>query len=908
MIESAIRKAGLFLALLAALAGSAAGQASAATAGAAIAPAAGCALQLGDYRELPPPTVLQVQDALAWFKLYSARIDKVVGRETREGLSAYCRQRGLTVSGEPASRQALIDELLRDSAVARVYADWRSIVASARFKDWIATQPDRASLPSQSTRGTPARIIDIITRFLKSLPAPAKPPANASLDDYRVSYRLGDSDLPSLVRRQQLLARLAPLKGGGFLDRADFIAQLRELLKDDSDDGDAFQELVMHNADSMSRFAVPAPAIVRLRAAGVPADLLSVINELPAYGSRADLEQELRILLAGGGAAPTGAGEAPAPAEPVARHSAEDGRKWLALILAEVDETVAYRLSDAAWERLKLATGGIPASVAPLLQGLRDIDFPTRRLFIAAARARIDGFNRLIGTSLRDLNLDHLGVQDIEFLKSLGVPPERLTPLDALVGKRFADSSALDKAVADALAGQLGDLDKLLETLAAQARRPHSAAEARQGMLLANTSDCKCLPTNMNGTIYGFYPFWRDERAPAVDFSALGRIGYYALDFDDQGELQLPDGWAAASADAFFTANRFRTRVDLVLARRDWRSWQTLDRRARDKAFDALAVRLGQLVQRERDDPFSSLKRQLGVTSAESFDGVTLFFENYPDDSESIEVFEKFVTRLHETLRGGQAFLNLMLPQGGLGSGIFGYDNLLQWAGRYAGLAHGAELQDVAPRMLFLVLLEAPSTDNKKTLRKAIEDHSHGRSRYILTRMTVPVLVPDLGAAAATAQLPNRQNLTDDVIYMQDNFGGIGFWPLLGSGESTTEVVAKLKAEFNPEQSNQTSAVCGIVCPNRWAFRLAFDFFVLVCALCLIAYLSCCGCRQRFRSYFIPFLAVTVLPAVALGMSLLYCDPFLESVAQGNTLLLMLVAAIIVYAVWNNRSQKRVIP
>ena len=120
------------------------------------------------------------------------------------------------------------------------------------------------------------------------------------------------------------------------------------------------------------------------------------------------------------------------------------------------------------------------------------------------------------------------------------------------------------------------------------------------------------------------------------------------------------------------------------------------------------------------------------------------------------------------------------------------------------------------------------------------------------------------------------------------------------------EAARALKLEFVPQTTAQAGAVCGLVCPNRRIFRLAFDGFLLASLGSLALYLRCCACRDTFRRHFIPILAGTAVPLFALGMLLLYCDPFLENVAAGNTPLFLLGTAVIVYALWAYRRQRAI--
>jgi hypothetical protein len=398
----------------------------------------------------------------------------------------------------------------------------------------------------------------------------------------------------------------------------------------------------------------------------------------------------------------------------------------------------------------------------------------------------------------------------------------------------------------------------------------------------------------MQHIAYGFYPYWLDGEPQSVDFGSLSRIGYYAAGFDDRGAVQNTAGWATRNSPAFALAKKFETDLDLVVAKRDWSDWAAHTHEERVAAFAALAGNIATLLDTRPDDPLSRLKPyiSLGTNQPTLGSGVTLFFEHYPEGDDYVDEFRGFVAELRERL-GGARFVNLMLDKKTLGKGIFSYANLLRWAQIHLGTDEAGTARN--DRMRYLVLLAEPYTDDKKNLRTEVEKNLSGDARRNLLRMMVPVIVPD-----------GSGSFKDDVIYMGDNFGGIGLWPL-ASGEAGADNAAIIKHEYYA--SGQAGPVCRIVCPNRWLFRLALDIVLLVSLGTLIAYFRCCECRATLRRHFIAILAVTAVPLLLLGAIMFPCDPYMtQHIAQGQLPLFLVLLGIIIYAVWEYGRRRRQIP
>src|SRR5205814_5946054 len=156
----------------------------------------------------------------------------------------------------------------------------------------------------------------------------------------------------------------------------------------------------------------------------------------------------------------------------------------------------------------------------------------------------------------------------------------------------------------------------------------------------------------------------------------------------------------------------------------------------------------------------------------------------------------------------------------------------------------------------FLVLLTEPTTQSKKKLRSTIEAGAglYGGDRRIFLRSVVPLLL-----------LPQAspEQYRDDLVYMQDNFGGVGFWPAPLTGQQFNADEQKaLRNTFGPETSVGVSdALCSVVCPNRWIFRLAFELLLVAGAVCWLLLQWNCEWRACYGRYAL----LSGLPSVLVG-------------------------------------------
>ena len=148
-----------------------------------------------------------------------------------------------------------------------------------------------------------------------------------------------------------------------------------------------------------------------------------------------------------------------------------------------------------------------------------------------------------------------------------------------------------------------------------------------------------------------------------------------------------------------------------------------------------------------------------------------------------------------------------------------------------------------------LVFLERPTTRSKKILRIRVENSFQGEERIQVLRAIVPVVPPGANAplepqqadgsavASATSAVNSYGQFHDDLVYFQDNFDGIGFWPAPAAGatlpDGSPDRVGELVAaryyawapplvpkRFQDLVRGPVDGACALVCPNRVLFYI----------------------------------------------------------------------------------------
>lgn len=446
--------------------------------------------------------------------------------------------------------------------------------------------------------------------------------------------------------------------------------------------------------------------------------------------------------------------------------------------------------------------------------------------------------------------------------------------------------------------------------LVAQAEWPHLFSEAAP----VNWTDngCGCVPPLTQELVYGFYPFWqaRAKEQQQVQFNLYNRIGYLGAQITDSGEIVTATSLAPDSAGFVRTARRFGTKVDLIIHRSEWARFLNLpdgevivDRAVRDAValvdapYTDFSTRLKNFLLPFWDQP------------AHVFDGITVYFDNAPTDPAGKEKFRAFYRSfVHKLIAAMQKtrrpyMLSIVVPDHELGGdGAYGFEQLMGYIrlAQMPGnprLPEGAEPADYIGTtditINLLVLLQEPTSAGKKALRARIDNTEviQGHRRVAFLNALSPVIFHSGGEPKAPVESVDKLRLDLDLAYFKWQYGGAGFWPLpqadTVNGQAVDEGLATNYGLAN--QPGSVDAVCNLVCPRRSAVRLLFMGLLFTGAVAFGLYVGVCAVRRLGRPYIAGLWLCGVL-TIVVGMTLLSCDPQLEQLRRGNTLLVAMLA------------------
>jgi len=249
----------------------------------------------------------------------------------------------------------------------------------------------------------------------------------------------------------------------------------------------------------------------------------------------------------------------------------------------------------------------------------------------------------------------------------------------------------------------------------------------------------------------------------------------------------------------------------------------------------------------------------------------------------------------------------MMLHMDALGKGIYEFELLKNIIPSKEKGEDGYEDQDDVDHCL--VFIGEPTTDTKKALRDKVEDLFEGAQRSNMLQKIIPVLTP-------TGD--DEQQFIDDIVYAKQNFGGIGFWKLpiskgkgVGFGTCLAEVwpwhkTKQIKNEIPADLVNvnlknhyrmvgapPVSGLKNFVVRYRWEGRILFDVLCILILIFILLWPLNCWFRRtlrRFYGWFVGFLIIFFL----VGAALLSFDPSWKNLAEGNTILAVVLAAILV--------------
>lgn len=825
--------------------------------------------------------------------------DDIIGPITLSWLNRFCADfKIVTIDGD------FTDEAMRSlfhfAAIAKAHPDWKTTLLGEGFTVWIERQPEpkKSELYKVRLSGTAQQIIWLLNLYRKDR---GNQGGNVSAlsegpDSWTVhAFQLDAGDFKLLLEKSKAIQQLAVLENEAFSNKQLLAAAVKDALKDLDGQVQPLLPMIEQYAESIS-YQLTETSFQKLRIQGVPEDVLQPIQAMKdiGYFGQAALITDLKT---------------------VTNNIAAQFAPYQSQVVQEAETSNSYLLTQASLNKIKAdpRSAAVPATILDMLKAKQDVTYPNQALFDTAAltsmRAGIGACPQNLSTYTKT-SLPDMRISAEAFLALKGVIPDTL--FDQLDKYRTLKVKCTDADIADANT-KVAQLYALYQaSIDAQAKKTPSFDSAKK--VQWSGGSCGCVLDQLSGVVYGFYPFWLAGDKQQIDFSMLSRVGYYSLSFDEHGTLKrlnagmdsgLVDG-AAADADFVSVARKFRTKVDWVIHKNDWSVWSTYKDAKKAQVFEQLANNIAKLLDRKLTD-FSSraipyVSFGVGSTSSQG-DGVTLFFDGYPEDAGSVALFDKFVTILKGkvTPSGERIKVNLLLYQSAMGKGIYDYQHLLKLAGNSG--SSNSNLSHIA------VLIEEPTTTSKKKLRTDIEDALHGLDRENLLRGIIPVIEFDG---------KSWQQLEDDIIYFKDNFGGIGFWPLSystqpaagGADKGGAEAAAgksveqALLQQYRQPDAESVSPMCKLVCPNRWVFRITWDIFFIALVLSSLFYFWNCRWQALLQKYYLYYIGTAVLPTFVLGMMLLSCDPFLAKLSKGNWPFILLFIGVVAYSVWSYLRRK----
>lgn len=691
--------------------------------------------------------------------------------------------------------------------------------------------------------------------YWKSLAAVAAAPPAAGLG---VVYQLNGDDLKALQVGKGVLAGLEQLKNQPHAGEEAFLRAVAAAIEPVAGDPVRYLPLVLKHAEREPSHRLGERAFNHLRVENVPEAILATLGEIKdlTFPSREAITRAVESRLAGQPPPRATADRAADRAEVESASPEPPQAAILRRIMRQVEETTSFQLSQRALDALAsepLIGARIPAMLKNLAQ-LWDIEFPSESLFRNAVLEKARA----------------------------SLPPGASPPMAQL------------------------------EPIVRQARKVHAFDPASR--VVWDGGRQGCVLDSLSGVVYGFHPYWRAGVRQNIDFSVLSRVGYHALTFNELGELPRRKHWRTDQVGFIDEARRHGAKVDLVIYQNDWAPWRD-DIATGDHAGSmALADNIVRAIDERPERGLLERVRavtSLGFAARKSMgDGVTLHFDNYPTDDEASRFLLRFIKDLRRKLKAANPayHLNVVVPREAIGSGFFTFKYLSQVVSHEARDSEAYEDHDDID--LFLVLLPEPSTATKKALRQQVEEQFSGEHLYRgiqrrnMLRKVVPVLTPDGG---------DRRQFEQDVIFLEDNFGGVGLWPLPAMRDDAAAEVGNrvarmaidgVRAYYQRDDARPPSGLSNFVCPNRWAFRVAFDILgLLIVGFGLLA-IFLCQLRRFWDKYAWYFLAVIVVWLGTL-LSILFYDPFYREYAKGNGLLILLLIGIVLYVAWMIINRKR---
>ena len=481
------------------------------------------------------------------------------------------------------------------------------------------------------------------------------------------------------------------------------------------------------------------------------------------------------------------------------------------------------------------------------------------------------------------------------------LPDDILNRLKAIEGVAYPNEFLFKRALATLFTE--AECDLWCQNQILRQARNGPVAELKPIELIG--ADCGC-SQDFSSLVYGFYPFWQaDGEVQQVDFSLFDRMGFYALTLSQNGIIENPLQWSdTGSAAAFIDkAHKFRVEVDVTVYASGWQQWE-------DEDIRTAASSVAQVMIQEFHTSHTGLRAAFAfrdTAPSVTADGVTLYFDDYTASASSRQIVS-FVSEVAKALddAGSDTRLNIML---GLDMTTIEAEPLFEKLACILLDADESLSKQAACRQLdqkennvavdyVFAFLQEPTTKSKKILRRKIEDDFQGPQRKTVLRKVVPIISP---AGHENDKRGPFVQFTDDLIYLQDNFAGVGLWPLPLADDASMKMIQEAITGLYKDTNGSNHLgnmidtyapwLCEFACPNRWLFRVSFDLLAGLLLLYALIAIWVCKLRSLYRRYFLYFLAAGLV-AVLIFLISMVCDPFWQERADGVVLTVFLVALV----------------
>jgi hypothetical protein len=846
--------------------------------------------------------------------------DGIVGPITLSWLQRYTYNFKIEAVGDYA--KTLPNNIERIANFGTTKPNELIILLSTEFEDWQNALSEKSRLSDYKIRksGSDKELSELVARYLASRKIRANQKNPRRFDDsayYR--YSLDQTDLELLAGKDQVVQSLDALKDKEFpsleslrVAAGHALAGRDYLLKQ-------VWPIIERQVGEFDGYEINDAVLATLKKQKAPSALLDELsNRGHAYfKNKDDFDAFLEELLVN--LAPDTSSFFPQVYE-------------AARVFDNVHLTEQSLLNIKNELKGNIRNAGVPIPIVTALKAIQDVDYPEASIFhsaafakvmyaVGACRANLVRGNQFIATLRTSDNDFALFKKEIEVLRVGGnfnreFAADNLAKVfDTIIAYR----AKIDLCEADELkeAKRLvqGIYDEFLAGIIEDTARKKMADTIIPVQIAG--ADCGCALDDLSGVVYGFYPYWNAPKTvQSINFRTLNRTAFLGLTVDNVGELHLGNSLFDltngnnASDQAIRVARQHNSKVDWLIQKNDWGGdWKNFSRENKQAIFKKLIVSISTLLRSPLNDPMSQTKHYLSLglkNRPTRGDGVSLYFQNYPQDAGSTLVFNEFYHALRKELQHDNVFVNLVIAQNSIvgknenRQGAFSLHNLVKLRKDSSLNERNSSTIVTNANGYILVLMEEPSTESKKRLRADIEGETtlRGDDRSHFLRSVVPVLNFDRR---------NWEQLHDDIVYAEDNFGGVGFWapdfnnlaiPLVNTSqncEDAKQMSLCLLLHFSVEDAviKPASPIEKFVCVYRDFLHLAMTFCVLALIITFALWWTNCNAQNFIKRYFLWITALILIPPNFIFIMLLFYDPDLSALSKGNLPFIFAVGIIV---------------